>query len=201
MRPLTMRSITRLYVAGAILGVQSSAAAFALSVVKGERVAHPWALRLLALLLLAVALFIAIALVAVPAARFRRLTALTGLTIIFSMGLASTVGLWASGPNFGLAAVFYFEALPLAFYTLRMRWALLAAANAVGGCALVMFVQPGWIAPAVLWLIVATTVVAVAWHLGFLAERAESLAASEHEARRGAGRPEPHIWRTGWPPR
>ena len=34
-----------------------------------------------------------------------------------------------------------------------------------------------------LWFIVATTVVAVAWHLGFLAERAESLAASEQDAR------------------
>ncbi len=183
MRPLTMRAITRLYVAGIILGVQSSAAAFALSVVRREEVAHPRALRLLALLLIAVALAIAIALVAVPAAQFRRLAAATGMTIILSMGLASTAGLWASGPHFGVAAVFYFEALPLAFYTLRMRWALLAAANAVGGCGLVMLLQPGWVAPGVLWFIVATTLVAVAWHLGFLAERAERLAASEREAR------------------
>ncbi len=183
MRPLTMRSITRLYVAGAVLGVQSAAAAFALSVIKGDEVAHPGVLRLLALLLLLVALFLAIALAVVPAARFRRLTPSSGLTIILSMGLASTAGLWAAGPSYGLAAVFYFEALPLAFYTLRMRWALLAAANAVGGCGLVMFLQPGWVAPAVLWLIVATTVVAVAWHLGLLAERAENLAASERVAR------------------
>ena len=183
MRPLMMRSITRLYVAGAILGVQASVAAFAISVVEREGVAHPGVLRFLALLLLAVALVIAIALVAVPAAQFRRLTPLTGVTIILSMGLASTAGLWASGPNFGVAAVFYFEALPLAFYTLRMRWALLAAANAVGGCGLVLLLQPGWAAPGVLWFIVATTVVAVAWHLGFLAERAESLAASEQDAR------------------
>ncbi len=182
MRPLTMRAITRLYVAGIILGVQSSVAAFALSVVGREGVAHPGVLRLLALLLIAVALAIAVALVAVPAAQFRRLAAATGVTIILSMGLASTAGLWASGPHFGVAAVFYFEALPLAFYTLRMRWALLAAANAVGGCGLVMFLQPGWVAPGVLWFIVGTTVVAVAWHLGFLAERAERLAASEREA-------------------
>ena len=66
-------------------------------------------------------------LTALPASTFRRLAPLTGTAIVMSMGLASTVGIWSAGPEFAFVVVFYFEALPFAFYVFRLASALLAA--------------------------------------------------------------------------
>jgi class 3 adenylate cyclase len=103
--------------------------------------------------------------------------------VIFAMGVVSSVSLWACGPRWGVVAVLYVQALPFAFYILRLRWALLMSANAVGGCAVVLTVQSGWPAPVQVWLLIAATVVTTSWVLGIIAERADRLAVSEHEAR------------------
>ena len=183
MRPVSIRVLTRLYVAGTALAVQSGIAAFVMSYVAEEEIAHPIVLRILGVLLLGMSLVLPAGLTALTASTFRRQAPLTGTAIVMSMGLASTLGIWAAGPEFAFVVVFYFEALPFAFYVFRLPWALLAAVNAAVGCGLVLFLQDGWREPVLTWLVVVTTLVAMAWILGFFAERAEALAESEHEAR------------------
>ncbi|WP_183097846.1 adenylate/guanylate cyclase domain-containing protein [Nocardioides pelophilus] len=183
MRPLSMRSMVRLYLGGVVLCVQAAAVAFTFVNVAGERAAHPDAVRLVGVFTLFAALLILGLMAALPAVLARRLTPLVGTTIMLSMGLASTAATWACGPEFGIVVVFYFEALPFAFYTLRLRWALAATANVVVGCGLVMLLQPGWSLPVLQWFIVGTTLVGVAWIVGQLAEKAERLASSERDAR------------------
>ena len=200
MRPLAMRLLIRIYLAATVLSVQSGSLAFAMSYLVGDRIAHPVALRLLGVLLLVLSIAIPTALAALPASMIRRFSPLTGTTIMTSMGLASTAGIWAVGPEFGVVVVFYFEALPFAFYVLRLRWALLAAVNAAVGCGLVLFLQDGWSEPLLMWLVVVSTLVAIAWMLGFFAERAEALAQSEHDARMELAEVN-HSSRTGWPSR
>ncbi len=182
-RPVSIRVLTRLYVAGTALAVQSGIAAVVMSYAAEEEIAHPIVLRILGVLLLGMSLVLPAGLAGLTASTFRRQAPLSGTAIVMSMGLASTVGIWSAGPEFAFAVVFYFEALPFAFYLFRLAWALLAAANAAVGCGLVLLLQDGWREPVLTWLLVVTTLVAMAWILGFLAERAEAMAESEHEAR------------------
>lgn len=183
MRPLSVRVLTQLYVTGTILAAQAAVMALLLSYALADELAHPAALRVLSVMLVILVLLIPLGLVAAPASALRRYSAPVGLVVMLSMGVASTLGVWASGPQLGLSIVFYFEALPFAFYTLNFRWALVAAANAAGGLGLVLAFQDGWAAPAMQWVVAASTFVAVAWILGMFGERADRLADSEHQAR------------------
>ncbi len=113
----------------------------------------------------------------------RRWLPLGTLVGIVLMGVVCTVGMWSVGPRFGFLSILYLEALPFAFYVLRLRWALLIAVIDVVGCGLVLFLQDGWPARSATWIAFASTLVATAWILGMIAERSARLADSEHEAR------------------
>ncbi|GAA3833237.1 adenylate/guanylate cyclase domain-containing protein [Nocardioides panacisoli] len=182
-RPMTLRSMTRIYLAGTFLALQAALMAFLFGLLVPDELRHPHALVAMAVVLLVVGVLIPVGLVVLPGRTIRRWTPATGTVITLSMGILSTGGIWASGPHYAVVVVFYFEALPFAFYALRLRWALLGAADAVVGCGLVMFLQDGWAHPALQWLTAVSTIVAVAMTVGLLAERADRLAASEHAAR------------------
>jgi class 3 adenylate cyclase len=181
-RPLGLRALGRIFLAGTVLAVQAALMAVLFGAVVDDT-RHPVALAWMAAVLLATGVVFPGVLVLLPARTVRRWTPAIALTVVLSMGALSTIGLWAAGPHYAVVAVFYFEALPFAFYTLPLRWALLSAASAAVGCALVMFGQPGWDHPWLQWLAAVSTVVAVAMIAGLLAERAERLARAEHAAR------------------
>ncbi len=183
MRPLSTKTVVRLSLAATILCLQAGTTAVVFVLVARGEAAHPDFVLALGGFVLVVGVLIIVTLAALPVRRYRRLMPLGGGVTIVMMGTITTVALWALGPRLGVVSVVYLEALPFAFYVLRLRWALVAAANVVVGCGLVILLQDGWIAPVMQWAIVATTVLAVAWILGMFAERAERLAASEHEAR------------------
>lgn len=183
MRPFSLYAVPRLILVGTVLSIQAPLTVMALTAAASEDMAHPGTAWIVAPLVLAVGLAMPIFLIALSPQAHRRLVPLGTVSVILLMGVASSLGLWAAGPRLGIVAVLYLQALPFAFYVLRLRWALLMAANAAGGCALVLAFQPGWPAPAQVWLLLASTVVATSWILGIVAERAERLAASEHDAR------------------
>lgn len=181
LRPLSVRAVCRLWLVGTLLAVQSGLIAFLVGEVLTDQMAHPRVLRVLAVVLLGLAVLFPAWVLAFSARALRRYAPAASLVVVLGMGLASTLGAWASGPELGIVVVFYFEALPFAFYVFTLRWAIGAAINAVGGFGVVVLVQEGWSAPAAQWLTVATTVVAVAAILGMSAARADRLAASEHD--------------------
>lgn len=183
MRQVPLRVIVVQWITSIVLSLQAGLLGVVLGLTDPVPLAHPTTLAVLGLLVLATGIAIIVGLVVGSASAVRRYSPLAGLVATLAMGIVSSAALWAVGPEFGVAAVFYFEALPFAFYLFALRWALLAAVNAVTGCALVVFLQDGWAAPALQWAAVASTVVAVAWLLGMVAARADRLAASEHEAR------------------
>ncbi|HSV39625.1 MAG TPA: adenylate/guanylate cyclase domain-containing protein [Nocardioidaceae bacterium] len=183
MRPVSLRAVRRLTVLATVLCVQAGVVAMVSAKWAGEAIAHPGALFPMGAAVAAVGLLLPVFLGAIPPRQLRRLMPWAFVLLIVLMGWISTVGIWAAGPQVGAAVIFYVEALPFAFYLMRLRWALMTALNCVGGCALVMALQDGWPAPAAQWLLVATTLVATAWIMGGLAERADRLADSEHEAR------------------
>ncbi|WP_183095331.1 adenylate/guanylate cyclase domain-containing protein [Nocardioides stalactiti] len=182
-RPFPIRTLVWLGFAATILCWQAGAIATTYAQVAGDRAAHADAALLLGLLTIAFGVAIPLTFLALPVRLVRRVVPAGMTCVIFVMGLISTAAVWAVGPTFGIGVVFYFEALPFAFYALRWLWALAATANVVVGCAVVMLIQDGWQFPILQWSLVATTLVAVACIVGQLAERADSLAASEHEAR------------------
>ncbi|MEZ0577518.1 adenylate/guanylate cyclase domain-containing protein [Nocardioides sp. MH1] len=182
MRTVPMRVLVQQWVISVVLSVQASGAAF---VVAGSLpgVVHPAAMRVIGCVVLAVSVLVLLGLLLPSPRVLRRYSPLAGLVAVLSMGFVSSAAMWAVGPHFGIVTVFYLEALPFAFYLFELRWALLAAANAIAGCGVVMFAQDGWAGPVVQWATVASTVVAVSWILGVIAQRADRLATSEHAAR------------------
>jgi class 3 adenylate cyclase len=183
MRPFSLYALPRLIFVGTVLSVQAPLTVILLTAKASEDMVHPGMAWRIAALVFAVGLAMPVALVVQSPRTLRRLLPLGTVTVIFFMGVASSLGLWAAGPRLGVIAVLYLQALPFAFYTLRLSWALLMSATAVGGCALVLALQPGWPASLQVWLLIATTVVATSWVLGIIAERADRLAVSEREAR------------------
>lgn len=183
MRPFSLYALPRLTLVATVLSVQAGLVALVVVATVGDDLAHPRAVWGAAFFVIVVGLALPVLLVVQSPRAIRHLLPLGVVMVIFAMGVVVSVCLWASGPRWGVVAVLYLEALPFAFYTLRLRWALLLAANPVGGCALVLALQGGWPAPVQVWLLVATTVVATSWILGIIAERADRLAVSEHEAR------------------
>lgn len=181
MRAVPMRVLVQQWVISVVLSIQAGLAALLVSAVPG--LTHPTVLRVLGGSVLGVGLLITLGLLLPPASVLRRYTPASGLLAVLSMGILSSTAMWAVGPRFGIVAVFYLEALPFAFYLFELRWALLAAANAIAGCGVVMMLQDGWTSSGLQWLTVTTTVVAVSWILGVIAQRADRLATSEHEAR------------------
>ena len=182
-RPLSLYALPRLAFVAGVLSIQAGLVALVVAATVGDDLVHPGAIWGAALFVIVVGLAQPILLAVLSPRAIRHTLSLGVVMVIFAMGVIVSVTLWASGPRWGVVAVLYLEALPFAFYTLRLRWALLLAANPVGGCALVLAVQDGWPAPVQVWLLVASTVVATSWILGIIAERADRLAVSEHEAR------------------
>ena len=183
MRPFSLYALPRLIFVATVLSVQAPLTVMVLTAKAADDMAHPGAAWRIALLVLFVGLALPVSLAVQSPRMIRKLMPLGAVVVILLMGVVSSIGMWAAGPRLGVIAVLYLQALPFAFYILRLRWALLMSANAVGGCALVLALQPGWPAPIQVWLLVATTLVATSWVLGIIAERAERLAVSEHEAR------------------
>jgi len=183
MRPFSLYALPRLILVATVLSVQAPLTVMALTAEASEDMAHPDAAWIVASLVLVIGLTMPITLAVLPPHTLRLLLPLATVVVILIMGVVSSVGMWAGGPRLGVVAILYLQAVPFAFYTLHLRWALLISANAVGGCALVLALQDGWPAAAQVWLLVATTVVATSWVLGIIAERADRLAASEHDAR------------------
>lgn len=183
MRPLSMRALVRTYLAGMLLSVQAGLVAVVFAEAAGDRMAHPTVVLVLGLFVLVFGLAIIAAMAVLSARALRRYSSLGGVSVMLTMGVVSTLAVWSVGPAYGVVAVFYFEALPFAFYMLRLRWALAIAVNAVVGCGLVMMLQGGWEHPFLQWLAVTSTLVGVAWVMGIVAERGERLAESERAAR------------------
>lgn len=183
MRPMSLYALPRLGFVAAVLSLQAGIAVLILATTAGEDMAHSAAALVIAPLVITVGLSVPILLALLPPWFIRHSLPATTVAVIFLMGVASSLGMWSAGPHVGGAAVLYLQALPFAFYVLRLRWALFMAAAAVGGCTLVLALQDGWPAPAQVWLLLATTVVATSWIIGIVAERAERLAGSEHRAR------------------
>jgi class 3 adenylate cyclase len=183
MRPLSLYAVPRLTLVATVLSIQAPLTVMVLTAGATDEMAHPATAWTIASLVLVVGLAMPALVAVLPPRTIRHALPLAVVSIIFFMGVVSSVGMWAAGPRLGVMAVLYLQALPFAFYTLHLRWALLMAANAVGGCAIVLAFQGGWPAPTQVWLLVAATVVATSWVLGIIAERADRLAASEHEAR------------------
>jgi class 3 adenylate cyclase len=183
MRPFSLYALPRLVLVATVLSIQAPLTVMVLTAKAADAMAHPGAAWRIAWLVLAVGLAMPVLLVVQSPHMIRKLLPLGTVLVILLMGVISSIGLWAGGPRLGVVAVLYLQALPFAFYILRLRWALLMSGNAVGGCALVLAVQSGWPAPAQLWLLIAATVVTTSWVLGIIAERADRLAVSEHEAR------------------
>ena len=182
MRAVPMRVLVQQWVISIVLSAQAGAIAWLVGVaVPG--LAHPTVLRLLGGFVFGVGLLVTAGLLLPSARTVRRYSPACGLVAVLAMGIASSAAMWSVGPRFGIVTVFYLEALPFAFYMFSLRWALLAAANAVAGCGVVLVVQDGWARPGVQWLTIASTVLAVSWILGVIAQRADRLASSEHEAR------------------
>jgi class 3 adenylate cyclase len=182
MRPVPLRVVVQQWVISVVLSVQAAAAALVLAATD-PGLAHPSALRVVGWFVFGVAAVVVGGLFGLSASDLRRYSPAAGLVAVLSMGIVTSAALWAVGPGFGIVTVFYFEALPFAFYIFTLRWALVAAVNAAAGCAVVVFLQGGWEERALQWLTVASTVVAVSWILGVIANRAQSLAISEHQAR------------------
>jgi class 3 adenylate cyclase len=183
MRPFSLYALPRLTFVATVLSVQAGLVALVVVATVGDDLAHPGVVLSAALFVIVVGLALPVLLAVLSPRTIRHRLPLGVVMVIFAMGVVVSVCLWACGPHWGVVAVLYLEALPFAFYTLHLRWALLLAANPVGGCALVLALQEGWPAPVQVWLTVATTVVATSWILGIIAERADRLAVSEHEAR------------------
>ena len=183
MRPFSLYALPRLVLVATVFSVQAPLTVMVLTAGAADDMAHPGASWVIALLVLGVGLAMPVLLAVQSPRMIRKLLPLGSVLVILLMGVVSSIGLWAAGPRLGVIAVLYLQALPFAFYILRLRWALLMSANAVGGCALVLALQPGWPAPAQVWLLIAATVVTTSWVLGIIAERADRLAVSEHEAR------------------
>jgi class 3 adenylate cyclase len=183
MRPLSLYALPRLTFVATVLSVQAPVTIMVLAAKAADDMAHPVAAWRIALLVLIFGLQMPVALTALSPHLIRHFLPVGVVFVIFFMGIAASTAMWAAGPRLGVVAVLYLQALPFAFYILRLRWALLMAANPVGGCALVLALQAGWPAPAAVWLLVAATLVTTSWVLGITAERADRLAVSEHEAR------------------
>lgn len=183
MRPFSLYDVPRLAFVATVLSIQAPLTVMVLTANAAQDMAHPGAAWLIASLVLVIGMSMPVLLAVLSPRALRHLLPLGTVTVILFMGEVSSLGMWAAGPRLGVIAVLYLQALPFAFYVLRLRWALLMAANAAGGCALVLALQGGWPAPAQVWLLVATTVVTTSWVLGIVAERADRLARSEHDAR------------------
>jgi len=183
MRPFSLHAVSRLTFVATILSIQAPVTVLVLTAKAADDMAHPGVAWGIAWVVLVVGLQMPVTVAALPPRVIRHLLPLGVVMVILFMGVVCSVVLWAVGPRLGVVAVLYLQALPFAFYILRLRWALLIAANPVGGCALVLALQAGWPAPAEVWLLVAATLVTTSWVLGITAERADRLAVSEHEAR------------------
>jgi class 3 adenylate cyclase len=183
MRPVSLYAVPQLTFVATVLSIQAPLTVLVLTAKAANDMAHPTTAWTIALIVLVVGLVMPVSVAVLSPRTLRNVLPLATVLIILLMGVISSIGLWAAGPRLGVVAVLYLQALPFAFYILRLRWALLMAANAVGGCAIVLALQPGWPAPAAVWLLLAATVVATSWVLGIIAERADRLATSEHQAR------------------
>ncbi len=182
MRAVPMRVLVQQWVISTVLSAQAGGVALLIALAD-PGLAHPTGLLVLAILVLGTGVVVVAGMSTLSARVVRRYSPLAGIVTVLAMGVTSSAAAWAVGPRFGIVTIFYVEALPFAFYLFALRWALLSALNAVTGCAVVMFWQDGWAAPGLQWLAVTTTVVAISWILGVIAERADRLADSEHEAR------------------
>lgn len=183
MRPFSLYALPRLTFVATVLSIQAPVTVMLLTAKAADDMAHPGLAWTIASLVLAIGLTMPISLVVLSPRMLRQVLPMATVIIILVMGVVSSLGMWAAGPGLGVVAILYLQALPFAFYTLHLRWALLISANAVAGCALVLVVQSGWPAAGQVWLLVASTVVATSWILGIIAERADRLATSEHQAR------------------
>ncbi|MGY2877081.1 class 3 adenylate cyclase [Marmoricola sp. URHA0025 HA25] len=132
---------------------------------------------------LAVGVAIFVALAVLSPRQIRRSAPVTALTLLMVTPLIASAGMASLGPQFAVWATVYIGAPMFAFYTVRLRWAVACASLVLAGFGLIVSLQEGWFAPKAQWSAVAAIVVATAVLMGLIAERADALAASEHDAR------------------
>ena len=147
MRAVPMRVIVQQWVISTVLAAHAGGVALVIALAD-PGLAHPTALLVLGLLVISVGVLFVVGISVPSASAVRRYSPPCAVVAVLSMGVLCSAAAWAVGPKFGIVTIFYVEALPFAFYLFTLRWALLTALNAVSGCAVVMFWQDGWAAPA-----------------------------------------------------
>jgi class 3 adenylate cyclase len=183
MRPFSTRGLVRLVVAGAVLYVVEpgvALAAIALNPTLGEHRTVGVALGCFGLLV-GVAAFVGLLLLSPHQVR-RAAPAVTTVTLMATPIVAS-IAMASVGPQFAVWATVYIGGPMFAFYVLRLRWALVCASLVLIGFGLIVAFEDGWRTPIAQWSAVAAIVLATSLLMGLIAERAEALAESEHEAR------------------
>ena len=183
MRPFGTKALVRVVLAAGLLYFLAGACALVPALFYEEFAAHPTLLASVGVYSVAVGLGMFVLLSAISPRMLRRYFPALGLVTIGQSPIVVTMGLFASGPSFGVAAAVYVEALLFAFYMLRLRWALAAAVLVLAGFGLLVALQDGWDAPLSQWIVLSATATAAAAIMGLIAERADELGASEHEAR------------------
>jgi class 3 adenylate cyclase len=183
MRPFSTSALVRLTVAAGVLYLLEPGVALGAILLNPSLGEH----RTVGFLLCAVGLVVGIAifvgLLALSPRQIRRSAPVFALILLMGTPLVASTAVVSLGPHFAVWATAYIGAPMFAFYTVHLRWALACAALVLIGFGLIVGLQDGWFAPKAQWSAVAAIVVATSVLMGLIAERADALAVSEHEAR------------------
>ncbi|HSV39627.1 MAG TPA: adenylate/guanylate cyclase domain-containing protein [Nocardioidaceae bacterium] len=186
-RPLTVRSMVQIALAGALLYTLSGVLSVGTLLTTESRetaLAHPTLTVVIASEVALTGLLVLGALVFVTPAVLRRFFPVMFLVGMLGPPVTISLGVYGAGPDFGdFNTVFYIEAPLFAFYVCRLRWASLCVGLVVTCYAAVLLLQDGWPYAWGRWLLVASTVGATAFIGGRAAQRSDQLAEAEHSAR------------------
>jgi class 3 adenylate cyclase len=111
----------------------------------------------------------AILLVAIPLPLFRKLFPVLTLATFAATPVLVTTGFASGGPALGIVAVSYIQGALVAYYALRLGWAVAYSAVMLGFIAFVLRHHGDWVAPLGMWVFIAGNVVATGVLVGQLA--------------------------------
>jgi class 3 adenylate cyclase len=183
MRPFNTSALVRLAGATGLLYMVETGFGLSAMVLTPSLGAHRTLLFVVATPALVAGLAVFVILLVISPHQIRRMAPASALVILMVTPVLASIAMWGYGPDFAVWATVYVAAPMFAFYIMRLRWALLCASLVLIGFGIVVALEDGWFAPFAQWTAVTAIVFATAVIMGLIAERADTLAESEHEMR------------------
>lgn len=169
MRPLGVRSITRLAIASVLLLTLSGTAGLFLAFTSPSAARTPDLFVAFNVAALLIAVIQTVILVATPLRLIRRVFPASALASFVATPILVSVGFAAGGPPLGIVAVAYIQGTLIAFYLLRTPWAVTYSASVLAAMGLVLSGEGQWAAPLGMWAFIAANVIGTSVLIGQIA--------------------------------